>query len=247
MPDPTHLATWTAYQAAWSNISDRARRELLDRSVVPDCLYTDAQVQCRGVDALVAKIAQSQATTPGVSFKSDQLTDFSGQALSEWTMRAADGAVRVKGASYARFGGDGRLTHMSGFFKRPEDDLASEPSERARNWDLYQAAWARVSADQRRSLLTASVDEAAMYSDPAGQQDGREALIAYIDAVQVKTPGVWFRQTLFVEHHDQAFSRWERLSPNGGPPTRGASFARFTADGRVVQMSGFPGSAPSDA
>ncbi len=246
MTDPVRLATWNAYQAAWSDISDGERRELLNRNVVPDCLYTDAQLQCRGVDALISKIEQSQRAAPGASFRNDQLTEYRGQAISEWTMYGADGAARVQGTSYARFGADGRLTHMTGFFKRPDDDAASAPTAHASTWDTYQAAWARLSPEQRRTLLTASVGKAAVYGDPMGDRDGLEALIAYVDAVQERTPGVWFRQTLFLEHHDQAFSRWERQSPNGDPPVQGASYARFGLDGRLIQMSGFPGSKPAD-
>lgn len=33
-----------------------------------------------------------------------------------WTLRAADGSTLATGTSYARFGGDGRLTQMTRFF-----------------------------------------------------------------------------------------------------------------------------------
>ena len=244
MLDPTRLAIWTTYQAAWSDISDAERRSLLARSVAQDCLYTDPQGELRGIDALVAKIVQSQAAKPGVSFRNDQLSSRGDEALSEWTMLGSDGAPRVRGASYARFGADGRLTHMSGFFARPDEGEAAVPTANARSWDVYQAAWARISDDQRRALVDASVAEEAVYSDPAGPRVGREALIAYVRAAQEKTPGVWFRQTLFLEHHQQAFSRWERLSADGAAPVVGSSYARFGPDGRLVQMAGFPGSQP---
>ena len=246
MSDTDRLTNWNTYQSAWSAISDLERRELLTRSVAFDCVYTDPQTELAGLEALIAKIEQSQAATPGASFRNDQLTTYGDRALSEWTMSGPDGAALVQGASFARYGDDGRLTHMTGFFKRPDSPaLPQAPTAASRSWDLYQAAWARVSSDQRRSLLATAVDEAAVYADPAGGRNGREALGAYIDAAQEKAPGVWFHQTMFLEHHGQALSRWERLTPDGGPAVMGASYARFAPDGRVLHMAGFPGSTPA--
>ncbi|MBE7216836.1 MAG: nuclear transport factor 2 family protein [Caulobacteraceae bacterium] len=245
MSTPDRLAVWTTYQSAWSAIPDAERRDRLARSVASDCAYADPQTELQGLEALVEKIAQSQAATPGASFRNDRLTDYGDQALSEWTMLGPKGERLVQGASHARFGADGRLTRMTGFFRRPgSPDGPQDPTPAARNWDVYQAAWARVSAAQRRSLLAAALDAAAVYADPGGAKTGLEALGAYIDATQDKAPGVWFRQTLFLEHHGQALSRWERLTPDGEPPVRGASYARFAPDGRVLQMSGFPNSVP---
>ena len=244
MSNDSHLATWNTYQSAWSAIAGQERRERLARSVAHDCRYADPQTELQGIDALAAKIAQSQATTPGASFGNDQLTTFGDQALSEWTMYGPDGGALVQGASYARYGADGRLTHMTGFFKRPDaPDLSEQKTAAAGSWDLYQAAWARISADQRRTLLATALDEAAVYADAKGPRQGPAGLGEYIDAVQDKAPGVWFRQTLFIEHHGQALSRWERLTP-AGDRSVGASYARFAADGRLLQMSGFPGSEP---
>lgn len=247
MSDPDRLDTWNTYQSAWSAIPDRERRDLLTRSVASDCRYSDPQSELEGLDALIVKIEQSQAATPGASFRNDQLTTFDDQGLSEWTMYGSDGSALVQGASHARYGEDGRLTHMTGFFKRPDSpDLAGPKTPAARSWDLYQAAWARISSDQRRTLLATALDDDARYMDAKGRRNGPADLSLYVDAVQERAPGVWFRQTQFLEHHGQALSRWERLTPDGGRST-GASYARFAADGRLLQMTGFPGSEPRRA
>ncbi len=248
MPNEAYLSTWTTYQAAWSDISDAQSAHLLEASVSDDCIYTDPSTdERRGHAELVETIRNTQAAYPGASFRNDQLTDYDGQALSEWTMYDAGGAEIVTGVSYARFGADGRLTNMSGFFVPPGGLTTERPSPPTRpsvSWDTYQASWARMSPAQRRTLLTTSVDEAGVYSDPAGVRRGCEEVIAYVDAFQEKFSGDWFRQTMFMEHHGQALSRWERVPADGSAPTPGASYARFNSEHRLIQMSGFPGSAP---
>ncbi len=248
MPNEAYLSTWTTYQSAWSDIGGAQRAALLEASVSDGCIYTDPSTDGRhGYAELVETIQETQSTYPGASFRNDQLTDYDGQALSEWTMFDAGGAEIVKGVSYARFGADGRLTNMSGFWV-PPGNLASErpspPTRPSVSWDIYQASWARMSPAQRRTLLTTNVDEAGVYSDLAGVRRGREEVIAYVSAFQEKSPGDWFRQTLFMEHHGQAVSRWERVPADGSAPTPGASYARFNSDDLLIQMSGFPGSAP---
>lgn len=117
MPDQNKLDTWMTYQAAWSDISDDERRTLLARSVADDCVYSDPTGFADGVDALVAKIEGSQAKVPGARFRNDKFFDHHAQGLFEWTMFDGKGAVAATGTSYARFGGDGRLTQMTGFFE----------------------------------------------------------------------------------------------------------------------------------
>ncbi len=221
---------------------------MLEESVSDGCIYTNPSTDERhGYAELVETIRETQSTYPGAFFRNVQLTDYDGQALSEWTMFDAGGAEIVKGVSYARFGADGRLTNMSGFWVAPGNLATGCPSPPTRpsvSWDIYQASWARMSPAQRRTLLTTSLDEASVYSDPAGVRRGREAVIAYVDAFQERCSGDWFRQTMFMEHHGQALSRWERVPADGSAPTLGASYARFNVDNLLIQMSGFPGSAP---
>ncbi len=117
MPDKKKLETWTIYQSAWSAIPDEERRALLARSVADDCVYSDPTDYCEGVDALIARIEGSQKKVPGARFQSDKFLDHHEQGLSEWTMFDGEGTVVATGASYARFGADGRLTRMTGFFE----------------------------------------------------------------------------------------------------------------------------------
>lgn len=120
MRQEAYLSTWNMYQAAWSDISDSERQKLLTRSVAENCVYTDPTSECHGHKELIAKIKRSQQLRPGVSFKNDKFLDHHDQGLSHWTMYDASGKAILTGMSYARFGEDGRLTHMTGFFELAE-------------------------------------------------------------------------------------------------------------------------------
>lgn len=117
MATEENLETWNTYQSAWSDISDRERRLLLAKSVSDDCAYSDPTDQCEGVDALIAHIEGSQKKVPGARFRNEKFLEHHNQGLSEWTMFDGSGTVVATGTSYARFGADGRLKQMTGFFE----------------------------------------------------------------------------------------------------------------------------------
>lgn len=117
MMNEAYLATWKTYQAAWADIGVAQRRKLLTESVAEDCIDSDPIAACRGIDALNAKIEDSKQKFPGASFRNDTFLDYHDHGLSHWTMLNKEGAKMVEGASYARFGADGKLTQMTGFFE----------------------------------------------------------------------------------------------------------------------------------
>lgn len=117
MPIVEKLETWDTYQSAWAEMAPEDRRGLLARSVADDCVYSDPTSHCEGVDALIAKIEDSQVNVPGATFRNDKLVDHHDEGLSNWTMFDGNGDVFATGTSYARFGHDGRLTQMTGFFE----------------------------------------------------------------------------------------------------------------------------------
>ena len=111
------LAAWNTYQAAWSGVSDNHRQRMLDDSVAPDCVYTDPVSVSRGHRELTAKMQATQANFPGATFRNDKFAHHHDQAISSWTMLNKDGDAIFAGTSYARFGDDGRLAQMTGFFE----------------------------------------------------------------------------------------------------------------------------------
>ncbi len=117
MANASYRSTFEAYQSAWSShISPAERQRLLERSVAEGCFYTDPGFACHGYAELITKIEDSKQRFPGASFRIDRSLDHHAQALFNWTMFDGKGNEFVTGASYVRFGEDGRLTHMTGFF-----------------------------------------------------------------------------------------------------------------------------------
>ena len=117
MPSETYLANWNTYQAAWADIPAAGRQELLFESVDQDCVYTDPQSVSHGHEQLIQKMESTQRNFPGARFRNDKFTDHHEQAISNWTMFDGGGNPVFTGTSYARFGPDGRLTQMTGFFE----------------------------------------------------------------------------------------------------------------------------------
>jgi hypothetical protein len=111
------LAAWTTYQSAWSDVSAGQRQKMLDDSVAPDCVYTDPVSVSRGHRELAAKMQATQRNFPGATFRNDKFAQHHGQAISNWTMFNGSGTAIFTGTSYARYGVDGRLAQMTGFFE----------------------------------------------------------------------------------------------------------------------------------
>ncbi len=128
MAKPAHLATFETYQSAWSlGVSPDEQRRRLQASVAEDCIYNDPSFECRGHAELIQKIEHSRQHFPGARFRNDKFLEHHGQGLVHWTMFDGAGAEFVRGSSYVRFGDDGRLTHMTGFFEAPDRAFQKAP------------------------------------------------------------------------------------------------------------------------
>ena len=118
-PSP-HLSTFQTYQSAWTlGVSADERQRLLGLSVAEDCVYQDPGIECRGHAELIAKIEDANQKGPGAKFRNDSFFEHHDQGVVNWTMFDGAGDEYGRGASYVRFGADGRLTHMTGFYDPP--------------------------------------------------------------------------------------------------------------------------------
>ena len=115
MSEERYQEVWKDYQAAWANISDAERRELLERSVAADCVYADPAGDAEGLEALIAYVGRFQQQFPGARFENDALLVHHDQALATWRRLDPNGGPPAPGNSYAQFGSDGRLVRMTGF------------------------------------------------------------------------------------------------------------------------------------
>ena len=114
-----------------------------------------------------------------------------------------------------------------------------EMSRYQNTWEAYQSAWSDIPTDERRRILSRSVADDCVYSDPTDLCHGVDELITHIEGSQKKVPGARFRNDKLLVHHDQAMSNWTMFDGNGATVATGTSYARFRGDGRLVQMTGF--------
>jgi len=106
-------------------------------------------------------------------------------------------------------------------------------------WKTYQAAWSDLSATERQNLLTCSVDEDCVLTDPTSQCYGHAELIACIAQSQQRFPGASFPINTFTDHHAQALIHWTMRDGNGKEFVQGTSYVHFGADGWLTHTTGF--------
>ena len=106
-------------------------------------------------------------------------------------------------------------------------------------WATYQAAWEDVGAAQRQDLLSRSVTDNCVYTDPQGQAGSRAELTAYIEGFRQAMPGYSFKNHKFLEHHAQSLAEWTLYDAGGAEAQPGSSWAHYGEDGRITNVSGF--------
>lgn len=113
----TYEANWTTYQDAWADITATERQALLARVVDETCTFESPSGEGRGYAELTAHIEAFQKQFPGATFKTHAMIAHHGQALAEWMIYDKNGEAYLPGKSYARFGPDGRLVQLVGFWQ----------------------------------------------------------------------------------------------------------------------------------
>ncbi|MGJ4952517.1 nuclear transport factor 2 family protein [Bradyrhizobium sp. HKCCYLS20291] len=88
---------------------------MLEASLHPAHTYADPNIETAGYGELSAYMTEFQKTFAGGRFETSAFEVHHGQCLAHWNLVRADGDVVAKGASYGRFGADGRLVQMVGF------------------------------------------------------------------------------------------------------------------------------------
>ena len=117
MSSNTHEAQWQAYSEAWAHITPEKRKELLSPVISEDCSFADPDTEVHGLDAFIVHIEKFQRDYPGAYFETRKFIEHHGQSVAGWIMRGKDGAEFLPGTSVARYGEDGRMTHIAGFWK----------------------------------------------------------------------------------------------------------------------------------
>jgi SnoaL-like domain len=101
--------------SAWSEPDTAKRMQLLEKSVHPDCLYTDPNIQTTNHAQLSAYMQEFLSNAPGCKFVTTKFESHHDRSLVHYDMVDRKGVVQLKGASYGMCRADGRLMQMVGF------------------------------------------------------------------------------------------------------------------------------------
>jgi hypothetical protein len=80
---------------------------------------------------------------------------------------------------------------------------------------------------KRRELLSQSVADDIVYTDPGSQTCGVADLAERIARSQQQFSGAHFQNDSLLEHHGQGLFRWTMYDGKGAVFVRGFSFGRF--------------------
>jgi len=111
------IKTVTQYMAAWNEVDDAARRDLLAQCWSEDGVYLDPNVSLAGRDALAAKIGEVLASRPGARLEFMSGIDVHHDMVRFlWRLVRADGTSGDTSIDFGEIGPDGRLVRIVGFF-----------------------------------------------------------------------------------------------------------------------------------
>ncbi|MBW8487017.1 nuclear transport factor 2 family protein [Actinomadura parmotrematis] len=112
--------------------------------------------------------------------------------------------------------------------------------------ERYIAAWNEQDGAARRAAVADLWTEGAVYTDPLGVAEGRDAIAATIGAVQEQFAGMVFALVGDVDaHHDVVRFTWG-LGPAGAEPlVVGFDVAVLAGDGRIDKVHGFLDKVPA--
>ncbi len=111
--------------------------------------------------------------------------------------------------------------------------------------DAYGAAWNETDEQKRRELLEQSWSDNAVYQDPLGRAEGREALVAHIGGFHQMMPGNTIDATSAADVYGSVVRfAWVMRDDKGETALEGMDFGEFAPDGRLASITGFFGPFP---
>jgi hypothetical protein len=110
---------WEQYTSAWKaeRASDKLRilSECLDESAT----YCDPMVETNSINTLADYMVDFHTQMPGGHFVTTYFLDHHDTSITRWNMVSGDGDIVGEGISHGRYGSDGKLITMTGFFETP--------------------------------------------------------------------------------------------------------------------------------
>ena len=109
------LETWEIYMRCWSETNHVIRNQLMEQVLIIDCTDTDAYSHVEGREQLSDYMDDFQKKVEGIKFIATHFVAHHNQSLAHWDMLDGNGNLITKGASFAMYDKDGRLTQMNSF------------------------------------------------------------------------------------------------------------------------------------
>lgn len=109
--------------------------------------------------------------------------------------------------------------------------------------DRYCEVWNEPDTSRRAELLAQVWANGATYTDPSVHAGSADELLAHIETVRARRPGVQVMRTSIVDaHHGVARFTWHVVQADGAALIDGIDFAVLSADGkRIARIVGFFG------
>jgi predicted ester cyclase len=106
-------------------------------------------------------------------------------------------------------------------------------------WNAYLEAYGDVSTEDRRRLLTQSVSDDVLSTNPGDETQGLENLLEHVEQFQRRLPGSYFKINSLKFHHDQVLTEWTLYKADGSPVTTACTYGVFNDKGRLKKLVGF--------
>lgn len=116
-PTTTTTSVIDTYLAAYGETNEERRRAQIGDAFREDATLADPPFETSGHDGIGDTFAAVQSQFPGHTFRrTSSIDQHHDAARYEWELRAPDGTVAVAGTDFVRFGDDGRIASVTGFF-----------------------------------------------------------------------------------------------------------------------------------
>ena len=106
-------------------------------------------------------------------------------------------------------------------------------------WNSYLKAYGNVSSEERRRLLTQSVSDDVVSTNPGDEAHGFESLVAHVEQFQQRLPGAYFTINSLRFHHAQVLTEWTLFKADGTALTTAHTYGVFDDQGRLKKLIGF--------
>ncbi|HEV8515190.1 MAG TPA: hypothetical protein VGQ59_18035 [Cyclobacteriaceae bacterium] len=115
MDKTTFEKVWELYMNSWSETVPEKRMKILEQILIVDCIDTDTFTHTVGREELSKYMAEFQKKVIGVKFITTHFKEHHNQSLAHWDMVDGQNKLITKGASFAMYNEENKLTQMNSF------------------------------------------------------------------------------------------------------------------------------------